>query len=170
MKYLSGLRSSFSLTNQSTHDEYYVPGFSAQIRPEVICMQDLVHVLNTIKNRFFKTLILFPMGDFIASSAHLKLLFDCVTKAKHGLQNRDLTLEDKMNFASTMRICDPKIWNLLDEHVPSSDSTRMYLKLMFFIAQSQLSTRLNCLERLYCLWYSLKEKSYLELNTVQMQS
>jgi len=26
--------------------------------------------------------------------------------------------EDKMNFESVVKICDPKIWSLLEKHVP----------------------------------------------------
>lgn len=120
-----------------------------------VCIQDTVHLGNKLKNRLFKISIVLPMGNYSATSGDIEVLVGIVTKDKHFLKENDLTLKDKMNFSSTMGLCHPRIWNLLQENVPNSDGTRIYLQIIFFSMQSFLSTKLNPLQQIYCIWYGL---------------
>lgn len=95
------------------------------------------------------------MGDYCATSGDIIALAGMTTKHQHFLQDMDVTLQDKMNFGATMRICHPRIWQLLKDKVPFSDGTQIYLKIIFYTMQAILSTTLKPLERVYCLWYSL---------------
>lgn len=101
--------------------------------PKQVYIQDTVHLINKLKNRLFKISIIIPIGDFSATSGNIKSLVSCVSKDKHFLTKLDLTLMDKMNFASSMRLCNPRIWKLLKQKVPFSDGTQVYLKIMYYI-------------------------------------
>lgn len=141
---------------KSSHDSKYdFPGFRAAYLPKQICLQDTVHLGNKLKNRLFKLSLILPMGQYSATSGDIVKLAAITTKDKHFLNYQDLTLKDRMSFASTMRLCHPRIWALLKNKVPGSDGTQIYLKIIFFAMQSVLSTKLNPLERLYCIWYGV---------------
>ena len=60
-----------------------------------------------------------------------------------------------MNFGSTMRICDPRIWHGLKKFVRGSEATQFYLKVLFFAMQALLSVSLKPLERVYCILYGI---------------
>lgn len=60
-----------------------------------------------------------------------------------------------MNFASVVKICDPKIWTLLQIHVPGSEATRAYLKIMYYVINSFLSISISIEDRIYYIWYSV---------------
>ena len=64
------------------------------------CVQDMVHVAVKFKTRLLKPSILLPMGDYIATSAHLHILRHIYGKEKHGMRRRDLDSRDKQNFAA----------------------------------------------------------------------
>ena len=112
--------------------KYYIEGFQAEILPQQIYIQDTVHLGNKLKNRFFKRSIILPMGNYNATSGDIFAVVETTPKDEHCLNDTDLTLNDKMNFTSTMRICHPKIWQLLKVNVPYSDGTQLYLKIIFF--------------------------------------
>ena len=135
--------------------KFYIEGFQGEILPKQVCIQDTVHLGNKLKNRFFKKSIVLPMGNYTATSGGITALVEITRKDEHFLTETDLTLNDKMNFASTMNICHPRIWHLLEVNVPSSYATQMYLKIIFFTMQSMLSTKLTPLERIHCAWFGL---------------
>lgn len=60
-----------------------------------------------------------------------------------------------MNFGTTMKICHPRIWKLLQKHVPGCEGTQIYLKIMFFHTQIFLSTTLSPLHCLHCMFYCI---------------
>ena len=63
------------------------------------------------------------MGNFTAAIGDIRALPELTTKDKHFPNVTDVTFQDKMNFDSTMRLCHPKIWKLLEEKIPESDAT-----------------------------------------------
>lgn len=131
-----------------------IPDFKAQFLPESVPLQDTVHITNRARTRLFKSTIL-PMENYTASSSDLLTLVNFCTKDKHMLCTNDSNLSDKMKFGTSMKVCHPRIWKLLDKHVPGNEGTQMYLKIMFLLIQAFLSTNLSVLQRVHCIFYSI---------------
>ena len=93
--------------------DFALAEFYAYLLPEFICTQDTVHIGTKLKTRFLKPSLIMPLGNFFISSGHLSILIDNVSKDKHMLSACDISSKDKMNFASMIKICDPRIWHLL---------------------------------------------------------
>lgn len=70
------------------------------------------------------------------------------TKKKHLLRARDLHLQNKMNYDAVARLCRPEVREDLTLHVPGSESTCFYLKLMDYIPSRFIEKNLLPLERL----------------------
>lgn len=132
-----------------------IPEFHAKVLPKFICTQDTVHIGGKLKSRLLKPSIIMPLGNFVISSGHLQTLINLVSKDKHLLTQSDLSSKDKMNFTSAKKISDPKIWSLLEKHVPGSEATRAYLQIMYYVLNSYLSQALSMEDRNYYIWYSV---------------
>ena len=131
-------------------------GYDAKISSEMdsTYIQDPVHVANKIRNRLQDPSRSFPLGNYVASMGHIKLLVERTTKDKHCLTEKDVTIKDKMNFASTVRISHPRVRRLLQEKVPLiSKGTQIILKIIYFSYQAFLNVNLNILQRIYCIWF-----------------
>lgn len=136
-------------------NNYSIPEFHAAILPNLLCTQDTVHIGAKLRCRLLKYSIIMPLGHFIISSGNLQILINTVSKDKHLLTQSDLSPRDKMNFGSVIKICDPKIWALLENHVPGSEGTREYLKITYYVLNSYLSVSITVIDRIYYLWYSV---------------
>lgn len=66
-----------------------IDGFHAEYFPSHICIQDTVHLAVKFKTRLFKTSITLPIGDFLVSSTHLRILVETFSKDKHLLTKKD---------------------------------------------------------------------------------
>lgn len=152
MRLTAGLGTTSYNNDEDSRSYAEISGFQAKILPEIVCVQDHVHLENKWRTRLAKPNLLI-MGNYVASTNDLVTLVQSCTKEKHRLCANDLTLKDKMNFATTMKICHPRIWSLLEKHVPGSEGTQIYLKIMFFSSQAFLSTNLSALQRLHCMFY-----------------
>lgn len=139
----------------NNYEKYQVEGFHAKILPKQICIEDVPHLGNKLNNRLFKDSFFAPMGKFSATAGDIITMVAQTRKDRHNLNLTDLTDFDKMNFGSTMRVCDPKIWKLLRETVPHSLGTQTYLKITFYSMQAMLNIHLKPLDRVYLLWYSI---------------
>ena len=64
------------------------------------CVQDMIHIAVKFKTRLLKPSIMLPMGCYVASSAHLKIITCLHGKDVHGIRKRDLDCKDKQNFAA----------------------------------------------------------------------
>lgn len=64
-----------------------------------------------------------------------------VSKDKHYLNSKDLSLKDKMNYKSVEKISDPKITDLLHEHVAESDATILYLRVIHLFTSPEKRSR-----------------------------
>ncbi|KAG5672701.1 hypothetical protein PVAND_002810 [Polypedilum vanderplanki] len=99
------------------------------------CVQDGIHIANKLKTRIINDNHQLFIGNYLASVQHLqKLVIDPdLSKLNHGLTYSDVNAfdqsKDKMNFQSTMRICDDKVLDLLKGH-NSYLGTYLYLKLL----------------------------------------
>nr|CAH0101513.1 unnamed protein product [Daphnia galeata] len=58
-----------------------------------------------------------------------------------------------MNYPSVERLCKQKVIDLLEQHVPGSDATRFFLKLMLYSTSSFLDPNLSPLSRVYRIWF-----------------
>lgn len=135
--------------------DFNLAEFHSKVLPPFICTQDTVHVGAKLKTRLLKPSIIMPLGKFFIPPGHLSVLINNFSKDKHLLTPSDLSSKDKMNFASVIKICDPKIWNLLKLHVPGSEGTVLYLQMMYFVIISYLSKTMTIADRIYFLWYSV---------------
>lgn len=61
---------------------------------------------------------------------------DTVSKDKHCLTEKDLSLKDKMNYLSVEKINDLKVTNLLKQYVPNSKATVLYLEIIILFWNS----------------------------------
>ena len=129
--------------------------FSANLQPSIISIQDTVHIATKFRTRFLKPSILLPLGDFIVSSSHLKTLINNISKDKHCLTATDISLKDKMNFSSALKICQPKVRDLLQENVTRCEDTISFLKIMFMTIEAFLSKQLSPEERVYNIWFAI---------------
>lgn len=127
--------------------------FKARLRPELVLMQDTVHIGAKLKARFLKTSIILAMGNYSASIAHLKILITSVPKDEHCLTFKDVHSVDKMNFDSVLRLCHPRVIECLKEYIVDCDGTVQYLKLIHFVLYSFLDADLAVEKRIYSIWY-----------------
>jgi hypothetical protein len=78
-----------------------------------------------------------------------------VPKDKHGLVLGDISLGDKMNYSSVIKLIDPKVSFYLSQHVPGSEATILYLKLMRFTILPFVDEDMPPSERIYGIWYAV---------------
>lgn len=116
-------------------------------------VQDTIHIATKFRNRLLKPSILLPFGNKLISVSHLKILINIVSKDKHLLSLSDIECKDKMNFESANKISQAHVRKLLLNHIPDSEGTVLYLKLLNYIILSCTDLYLTPLERLFKLWY-----------------
>lgn len=147
MKYITKLSSS--------QDVREWPWFHAELHPEIICVQDTTHIGTKLRTRLIKPGISLPFGDFVASVDHLKYIISHFSKDQHWLVETDIDSQDKMNFASVLKICNEKVLDLLKNDVPNSDATVLYLCIMRNVLDAFMKKQIRLENRLYQLWYSV---------------
>ncbi|XP_067210201.1 uncharacterized protein [Linepithema humile] len=128
------------------------PWFNA-IYTDIGFVQDTIHIATKFRNRLLKPSILLPFGNKLISVSHLKILINIVSKDKHLLSLSDIESKDKMNFESANKISQEYVRKLLLNHIPDSEGTVLYLKLLNYIILSYTDLYLTPLERLSKLWY-----------------
>ena len=69
------------------------------------------------------------MGQYLASSHHLKILVDTFAKDQHGIRQKDLSHKDKQNFDAVTCITSSSVLKLL-EKFPDAKGTLKYLQLL----------------------------------------
>lgn len=119
-----------------------------------ITIQDTIHIGTKLRNRLLSPSIILPMGKFLVSVAHLKVLIDSLSKDKHLLTETDINPTDKMNSRSVDKIIHEKVTDLLEKHVTDSDATVAYLKIIRYILESFSKNNLSVSERIYKIWFS----------------
>lgn len=76
------------------------------------------------------------IGNKIISNSHLKILVDSeeVSRHQHLLSKTDVgtgdKTKDKMNTISTEKIYHPRVQELLENYIPGSEGTQLYLKMI----------------------------------------
>lgn len=94
-----------------------LPHFACDLLRNVIPVQDTVHLGAKLRVRLLKTLLFLPVGDKIATPAHITSMQDLYSKDQHNLREGDLSLIDKMNYDAVNRLSKPVVRELL-ENVP----------------------------------------------------
>ncbi|KAG4068990.1 hypothetical protein HA402_008461 [Bradysia odoriphaga] len=121
---------------------------------ETTFTQDYVHIITKARNRILKYSRIFPIGDKVISSSHLKYLIDNVSKDKHLLTFSDIEPKDRQNFPSAEKICSEKTMECLLDYVPGSEGTVVYLKAMRKILNAFQKTESTSEERIRSIWYA----------------
>lgn len=128
------------------------PEVYCEYQREDVVVQDLIHLANKYKTRFYKESVCLPIGKYVASQSHLKILIENVDKAVHVLTKNDLKKQDKMNFSASEKISSERVTDCLKDNIKGSEGTRAYLGLMRDIITSFHDNNLSPLERLYLFW------------------
>lgn len=66
-----------------------------------------------------------------------------------------LDAADRQNFDSVLRICNYKVFALLEKHISGSDGTIMFLKIVKNCLDAYMDHSLSPLQRVRKLWYSI---------------
>lgn len=122
---------------------------------DVVYFQDTTHVLTKGRNRILKTASIFPMGNKIVSSGHLKFLVDQISKDKHLLTKTDIEPKDRQNSRSAEKLCHARTRQCLKDYVPGSEGTVIYLKMLNYATSSMLDPKMELEERIRKMWYSV---------------
>jgi len=122
----------------------------------VAFVQDTVHVAVKLKTRLLKPSIMLPMGDYVASSSHLKLLHANFGKDQHGLRLKDIDLKDKQNCDVIMNT----IMNTIRaapylKNIPEAIGTKKLIEIIQYIIDSYMDKTLEPLQRIEKIWYAL---------------
>ena len=118
----------------------------------LLCVQDIVHLGVKLKARLLKPAIILPLGSFIASSAHLRIIMGLHSKDRHGLRHRDIDHRDRQNFDAVEHIISAS--TLLDD-LPDALGTKLYINLIQSSIHSFLDKNMSPQKRLEEIWYSV---------------
>lgn len=121
---------------------------------ETTFTQDYVHIITKARNRILTYSRIFPIGNKIISSSHLKYLIDNVSKDKHLLTNSDIEPKDRQNSLSAEKVCSENTIKCLLDYVPGSEGTAIYLKVMRSVLNAFQETEITSEERIYLIWYA----------------
>jgi hypothetical protein len=139
------------------------------------CLQDPIHTLNKMKNKLINDSDELFIGPKLASAQHLIALINDtqLTKLDHGLLRWDVDssdkTKDKMDFSSTLRICDDKVLDLL-RMKRSCTGTYMYLKMMNSFAKAFVLESVSVDEKIsnsvFVVTFLRIWRKYLELHNL----
>lgn len=126
------------------------------INPHSIqCVQDTIHIITKFRNRLLRSSTIMPIGTKIINISHIKYLITNVSKDKHLLTEYDINPKDRQNFKSASKIYNNNTIMLLNENVPDSNGTQIYLKIMQFVASAFLDDDILPIKRIYNIWYAV---------------
>lgn len=145
--------SDFPLYDHVHHDNDMWSWFHMNLDQSTSFVQDTVHIGTKLRTRLLKPTII-PLGRFVASASHLKILISEESKDKHGLTPTDIKPEDKMNFKSAQKMCSFSVINLLSA-VPASEGTIAYLQIMRSVLDAFLSQDIDISQRIYKMWFAV---------------
>lgn len=124
------------------------------LRHTTAYLQDVIHVLLKLRNRYLSPGIILPMGNKMVSVAHLKMLINRVGKGVHGLVMKDVCGDDRQNYNAMIQIMKPQVTDALEKHVVGSEATIMFIKICREIASALYEEGKTPLERVYQLWHA----------------
>lgn len=116
--------------------------------------QDTIHIATKGRNRLLKPGIELKMGTHKVTVKHLKMLLKKGPKNEHGLNETDVSPEDRQNFASFEKITSFRALNSLQKYVKESEGTVKYLDLLKDVVSSYMEHELDPSERIFKIWRS----------------
>lgn len=127
--------------------------FVLKLQHEIICFQDIIHLLIKIARRLFKRPGELRIGNTWPSITHLEYLVKHVGKSMHRLELSDLNPTDLQSFKPTEKLIQEDFINLLEDNVPGSEGTVALLRYMRAIYLAFTDEELDPLERIAMCWY-----------------
>lgn len=121
----------------------------------IIYIQDTIHIGTKLRNKLLQPSSLIPLGTKQVSISHLKILIKNVPKDEHGLVLKDICPDDRQNYDSLRKTCKSRVLRSLQNFVPESEATVMYLRLCKNIASAFLDAKLKPTERIHKMWCSI---------------
>lgn len=124
-------------------------------RNDGICyMQDPIHAGLKLRTCFLRTYAALPLGNKLASVAHLKLLIR-VPKSIHGLVMSDISPIDRQNWKSWEKCISSRTREALVKYVPESEGTAHFLQLSERITTSLMSHEMTPHERIESIFHAI---------------
>lgn len=130
--------------------------YYAKIDMPLFSVQDVVHLINKLKNRIFKASFPLIIGNaLIPVLRDLEMLIQRVPRGVHGLSLGDLDPSDKMNAFKAIKISQVRVEKALsDLSKTETEGTRLYLRVMRYVYESFTRTDLSVNDRLGMSWYA----------------
>lgn len=132
-----------------------MPSFFNSSLTDTLYVQDTNHSGLKLRNKLLQPSVLLPMGNKLVSISHLKILIEKFPKSDHGLVYTDICPDDRQNFRSLTKIMKSAVSQFLQESVPGSEATAIYLKLCLYLTSAFIDPNLSPLDRIYRLWFSI---------------
>ena len=119
-------------------------------RPEILCMQDNVHLVVKLHRTLMNKQITF--GKMIASRGDLLALLENKSKAEHGLTKTFLALGgDTMSYRTADSVSSVRVQNCLT--LETAAATKFYLELVQMIIRAYINSDTPVSERIYNAWF-----------------
>lgn len=118
-------------------------------------MQDAIHGVLKLRTCFLRSYAALPMGNKLASVAHLKQLIKTVPKKVHGLVLSDVSPIDRQNFKSFEKCMSKRTRMALQEYIPGSEATSFFLDLCSKVSTSLMDYDTTPYERIEMLFHAI---------------
>lgn len=129
--------------------------YASNIKSDYNYTQDTIHIGCKLRNRMLKASISLPIGRYQISKAHLKYLLETTSKDLHQLSDNVVDPKDRQNYRSLEKTFQPNVLKALEDHVPESSGTILFLKICKLVTSAYLDQNLTPLERVYNFWHGL---------------
>lgn len=129
--------------------------FSCGGAVETTFTQDSTHIVTKARSSILKCSRMYPIGNKIISSSHLKYLIENVSKDKHLLTRTDIEPKDRQNFLSAQKMCSENTTQCLMNYVPGSEGTVIYLNAVRNVITAFMNYNIKSADRIYLIWYSV---------------
>lgn len=120
--------------------------------------QDTVHVATKLRNLLLRTIsnaTKLPFGKYFIDWHHLQTLLETFPKDEHQLTATVLNPIDRQNFSSALRICHPRVIEMLNNNIKKSEGTAFFLQMARNFIEAFMNRNLTPLQRVKNMWYSL---------------
>lgn len=121
-------------------------------------IQDMTHIATKLRNLILRTFLdkkLLPFGSYYIRLQHFYDLICKVSKDKHLLTLSTFDRNDRQNFGSVLKMCDPRVFKCLKDCVPGSEATIQFLQILRDIIDSYMQRDLSPIQRIRKIWYAL---------------